>query len=102
MTITLSNELVKKLEAIAAQENRPVEAVLQTMIAQYQPIMPPEQNTRREVMRAKLMAAGALVTKFDIPADAVALTVEERLKIGTLRNGAKSSLDLINEDRGDW
>jgi hypothetical protein len=59
-------------------------------------------NAAREAAKAKLLAAGALVTQFDVPADAVRLSVEERLRLGTLPPDARSSLDLINEDRGDW
>ncbi len=59
-------------------------------------------NPAREAARAKLLAAGALVTEFQIPENAVRLTVEERMQIGKLPTDARTSLDLINEDRGEW
>lgn len=61
----------------------------------------PEHLTR-ETARAKLLAAGSLVTQFEVPEDAVRLSVEERIKLGTLKPGSPSTLDLINEDRGEW
>lgn len=59
-------------------------------------------NPAREAAKAKLLAAGALVTVFNVPSEAVRLTVEERMRLGTLPSDSKSSLDLINEDRGEW
>lgn len=57
---------------------------------------------KREEYRQKLLAAGRLVTEFpEIPEDARRLTVEERMRLGTLPPGARSSLDLINEDRDE-
>jgi hypothetical protein len=64
----------------------------------------PEQpeNPAREAARAKLSAAGALVTHFDIPEDAVPLSPEELLRLGTMPPGARGSEELIDEDRGEW
>lgn len=59
-------------------------------------------NPVREVARRKLMAENALVTSFDVPADARRLSVEERMRIGTLSETTMSSLDIINDDRGEW
>lgn len=59
-------------------------------------------NPAREAAKAKLSAAGALVTQFTVPADAARLTVAQRLQLGSLAPDAPSSLDLINEDRGGW
>lgn len=59
-------------------------------------------NPLREEIKAKLSAAGILVTDFEIPQGAKPLTVEQRLRMGTLKPGARDSLDLINEDRGEW
>lgn len=59
-------------------------------------------NPLREAVKNKLLAAGILVTDFEIPQDAVPLTVEQRMSMGTLKPGARDSLDLINEDRGEW
>ncbi|MFN8376019.1 MAG: hypothetical protein U0694_24490 [Anaerolineae bacterium] len=63
---------------------------------------PEVYHSAREVARAKLLAAGALVTSFETPPDAIRLSVEERLRLGTLPPDARSSFDLIDEDRGDW
>ncbi len=56
----------------------------------------------REEARAKLLAAGALVTWIHAPDDAVLLTPEERMKIGKLPPGTRPSEELIDEDRGDY
>jgi hypothetical protein len=106
----LPQALAEALERLSIDEQRPAEEVLQSMFAQYRSIKPDVKsssdeeviNPAREAARAKLLAAGALVTQFDVPEGAVRLTVEERLRMGTLRPGARSSLDLINEDRGEW
>lgn len=59
-------------------------------------------NLAREAARVKLLAAGALVTHFDIPEDAVPLSLEERIRLGTMAAGARGSEELIDEDRGEW
>jgi hypothetical protein len=59
-------------------------------------------NPAREAARAKLLAAGALVTHFEVPEDAVPLTPEERMRIGTMPPGTRGSEELIDEDRGEW
>jgi hypothetical protein len=77
----------------------PVELVIRSKIQ-----MPSdaEITSEREAARAKLLAAGALVTEFEIPEGARRLSVDERKQLGTLPSGARSSLDLISEDRGEW
>lgn len=59
-------------------------------------------NSARDAAKAKLMAAGALVTQFEVPANAVRLSIEERIRLGTMPADARPSLDLINEDRVEW
>lgn len=59
-------------------------------------------DSARNIARSKLMAARALVTQFEALPVTVPLSVEERLRLGTLSPNARSSLDLINEDRGEW
>jgi hypothetical protein len=54
----------------------------------------------REEARAKLLAAGKLVTDLHAPEGTVALTPEERLRIGQLPPDARPSEELIHEDRG--
>ncbi len=76
----------------------PVELTVRSTRAEYKP----PYNLAREAARAKLLAAGALSTAHEAPAGAVAMTVEERIRIGTLPPGARSSDELINEDRGEY
>jgi hypothetical protein len=56
----------------------------------------------REQARAKLLAAGFLVTDIRAPLGTLPLTPEERLRIGTLPPGARPSEELIDEDRGAY
>jgi hypothetical protein len=77
----------------------PVELVIRSKI---QTPLDAEITSERELARAKLLAAGALVTEFEIPEGARRLSIEERKQLGSLPSGARSSLDLINEDRGEW
>jgi hypothetical protein len=58
-------------------------------------------NPAREAARAKLRAAGILSESTRAPEGTVPLTVEERMHLGTLPPGSKSSLEMINEDRGE-
>src|SRR4051812_34263861 len=59
-------------------------------------------NPAREAARAKLLAAGKLVTGIHAPEGTVPLTVQERQRRGQLPPGARSSEDLIDEDRGGY
>jgi hypothetical protein len=59
-------------------------------------------NPSREVARAKLLAAGALVTSIRAPEETVLLSPEELLRIGTLPPGSPTSDELIDEDRGKY
>src|SRR5215813_4547464 len=59
-------------------------------------------NQAREAARAKLLAAGFLVTNIHAPEGTVPLTVEERMRIGQLPPGARPSDELIIEDRGEY
>lgn len=72
-----------------------VEVIIQSSVATL-------VNPARHSVRAKLLAARALVTQFESPADTKPLSLEERLRLGTLPPSARPSLDLINEDRGEW
>lgn len=59
-------------------------------------------NGAREAARAKLAAAGALSKIYDsLPNDLKPLTVEERIRIGTLPPRARPSEELISEDRDE-
>jgi len=76
----------------------PVELVIQS--TQEAPIS--SSNPAREAARIKLLAAGVLLTHIEVPEDAVPLTLEERLRIGTMPPEARPSEELIDEDRGAW
>jgi hypothetical protein len=56
-------------------------------------------NPARENARAKLLAAGFLVTTIRAPEGTLSLTPEERFVLGTLPPGTPSIDDLVNEDR---
>ncbi len=62
----------------------------------------PPYNAAREAARAKMLAAGKLVTWIKAPEGTVPLTPEERMRIGTLPPGARPSEELIDEDRGEY
>ncbi|MEP7285439.1 MAG: hypothetical protein ABI947_06700 [Chloroflexota bacterium] len=59
-------------------------------------------NSAREAARAKLLAAGMHVTEFQIPEGIVELSDEEMDRLGQLRQDARPSEELINEDRGEY
>lgn len=61
----------------------------------------PTDNPAREAIRAKLLAAGRLVTDIYASEDAVPLSPEELLRIGRLPPGSPSLDELIDEDRGE-
>ena len=50
---------------------------------------------------ARLRSAGLLLD-MDIPSDAVELSLEERIAVGSLFLGDRPLEDLIDEDRGDY
>ncbi|MCC7452191.1 MAG: hypothetical protein IT324_32625 [Anaerolineae bacterium] len=60
-------------------------------------------NPAREAARAKLLAAGFLVTDIHPPEGTVPLTPEEDKRLSALLSDPnRSALDLINEDRGEY
>jgi hypothetical protein len=61
---------------------------------------PAKRPLTREEARAILLAAGKLVTDIHAPEGTVALTPEELLRVGQLPPGARSSDELVDEDRG--
>lgn len=58
-------------------------------------------NPAREAARAKLAAAGALSTAHHPKEKLTPLSVEERIRIGTMPLGARPSEELISEDRDE-
>ncbi|MCC7451712.1 MAG: hypothetical protein IT324_30165 [Anaerolineae bacterium] len=61
---------------------------------------PAVSNPAREAARAKLLAAGRLVTNIRAPEGTVPLSPEELLRIGQRPPGTKSLDEMIDEDRG--
>ena len=59
-------------------------------------------NPAREAARAKLLAAGKLVTHIHAPTGTVPLTPEERMRLGQLPPGAPTSDSLVDQDRGSY
>ncbi len=78
----------------------PAEVVIRSLEQQSSAETP--VNPAREAARAKLLAAGFLVTSIRAPEGTVPLTPEERKRLSELFSEARSSLDLINEDRGEY
>jgi hypothetical protein len=67
-------------------------------------IRPAKKSTglTREEARARLLAGGALVTSIYAPEGTKPLTLEERMRLGTLPPGSRPSEVLIDEDRGEY
>jgi len=74
-----------------------VELIIRPLVAEKTSL-----NATLEAARAKLMAAGALSTAHRAPDNAVALTLEERIQLGTMPPGARPIESLIDEDRGTF
>jgi hypothetical protein len=60
------------------------------------------ENPAREAARAKLLAVGRLVIDFGIPDDIEPISDEELEELGRLAPGARSSEELVDEDRGTY
>jgi hypothetical protein len=99
-----------KLKALVDENRRlvidlpddvPIGPVELTITAYPREVGAPE-NPAREAARAKLLAAGALMTRVNVPNDTVLLSPEALLEIGRLPDSARTSEALIDEDRGDW
>lgn len=74
----------------------PVELVIRPKQAASEPVC----ELTREEARARLLAAGALVTNLGIPDDIKPISDEELLELGKMPPGARPSEELIDEDRG--
>lgn len=59
-------------------------------------------NPAREAAKAKLLAMGKLSIDASIPSDLEVPTNDELARIGHLLAGGRSTLDIINEDRGEY
>jgi len=79
----------------------PVEVTIRALANSGAPRWPSE-NPEREALRARLLAAGRLVTERFAPDDAIPLSDAELQRLGTLPPGARPSEDLIDEDRGAY
>jgi hypothetical protein len=60
------------------------------------------QPLTRQEARAKLLAAGKLVTHIHAPEGTVELSPHERERIWSQFSGGRSIDDLINQDRGEY
>jgi hypothetical protein len=69
------------------------------VIKHHEGVQAPITNPAREAARAKLLAAGFLVTGIQAPAGIAPLSVEERLRLGTLPPDVSVD-DIIDQDRG--
>lgn len=90
------------IELPADEPTGEVEPTIEAQPAASADVQPAVVNPERERIRAKLLAAGFLVTGYEVPQNFVPLSPEELLKVGTLPPGARPSEELINEDRGEW
>lgn len=59
------------------------------------------QRSERDVVRDKLRQAGVLATNLGVPRNVAPISDEELERVGNLPPGARSSEDLVSEDRGD-
>jgi hypothetical protein len=59
-------------------------------------------DTTRASVRAKMLAAGFLTEVHHAPSGARALSVDERIRAGTLPPGSRPSEELIDEERGAY
>lgn len=102
-TITLSVEIPPDHHLVLdLPPDVPVGTAQITIQAQNAPNAAIISNPAREAIRAKLLAAGKLVADIRAPEGTVPLSVQERLRLGTLPPGSPSINDLINEDRGEY
>ncbi len=100
-----------RLSAVVGEDRRlvidlPPDTPLGPVELEVRPAAPvPTQRNKpltREEARAKLLAAGYLVTSIHAPEGTVPLTAEERMEIGRLPPGARPSDELVDEDRGEY
>jgi hypothetical protein len=70
------------------------------------PIEKPRRRTlpkdERQIVERKLRAAGLLVTDLEIPADLEPVSDEEIAVLGVLPPGARSSEEILDEERGPY
>ena len=60
----------------------------------------PMGSAGREVVRARLRAAGFLVTDLHAPDDGVVVTDDDLPRLGSLAAGARSTAELLADERG--
>jgi hypothetical protein len=60
------------------------------------------QNPAREAVRAKLLAGGALDVSHQAPPGAISLSNDRLAILGQLAPGARSSEEIIDEERGAY
>ena len=105
LTVTVNEDRRVVIDLPADMPTGPAEIVVRSL---EQPAEKPQanipHNPAREAARAKLLAAGVLVTpdKLGIPDDIEPISDEELDRLGRLLAQGRSTLDLINEDRGAY
>ena len=99
-----------KLSAIVDENRRLVIDVpkeippgqVELVIRSENPVSNLQSNSARDIVRAKLLKEWTLVTDVGVPEDIEPLTTEALLAVGRLAENARPSLDLIDDDRGEW
>lgn len=66
----------------------------------YMPEYPEQWRKKREQLRKTMLEAGILSSEQHTLDGTIPLSPEELLRIGTLPPGSKSTVELIQEDRG--
>src|SRR5436190_17915825 len=75
---------------------------IEVVLREVQPEPSEGEVLTREIIKARLRAAGLLDETRHAPPEAKSLSVEERLALGKLFLGDRPSHELIDEDRGEY
>jgi len=101
--ITLSIEIPKDHRLVLDLPSElPTGAAQITIQPQATPSEAVAANPAREAARAKLLAAGRLVTGIHAPPGAVLLSNEELERLGQLAPGARSSEAMLDDERAPY
>ena len=116
-SVRMCSMIAVKLSAVVGEDRRlvidlpeeipagPVELVVRAAsaarpIVNIEPVDKETLRAEREAVRQKLLAAGVLATDLGIPDNLVSLSDEELEQLVRLPPGARSSEELVDEDRG--
>jgi hypothetical protein len=99
--VDASGEIIAQVEAITQETPATATKIEESPASEDEALA--AWRKKREEYRQKFIAAGLMRedSGIEIPEGARRLTVEERMTLGTLPPSARSSLDIINEDRED-